>query len=147
MITTPESCLYYTAMIRYTAYGIVKLPVKSSQPSHQVFGTAAWGVVRERTRLLLFQFSLRDQASNWLERLPARSITTWEDLTTRFLAHIFPPRRTTKLCNDILMLEDQINFLLKGSRPTPRPSSTHVPQAYGEAVYSDPHLQNLNVPP
>ncbi|GJZ07923.1 hypothetical protein Tco_0542206 [Tanacetum coccineum] len=38
---------------------------------------------RERTRLHLFQFSLRDQASNWLERLPARSISTWEDLTTR----------------------------------------------------------------
>ncbi|GJW11306.1 hypothetical protein Tco_1577133 [Tanacetum coccineum] len=31
---------------------------------------------RERTRLRLFQFSLRDQASNWLERLPTRSITT-----------------------------------------------------------------------
>ncbi|GKA12208.1 hypothetical protein Tco_0691754 [Tanacetum coccineum] len=30
----------------------------------------------ERTRLCLFQFSLRDQASNWLERLPAGSITT-----------------------------------------------------------------------
>ncbi|GKD24374.1 zinc finger, CCHC-type containing protein [Tanacetum coccineum] len=30
--------------------------------------------------------SLRDQARNWLERLPAGSITTWEDLTTRFLA-------------------------------------------------------------
>nr|GEU33971.1 MAK10-like protein [Tanacetum cinerariifolium] len=28
---------------------------------------------RERTRLHLFQFSLRDQASNWLERLPAGS--------------------------------------------------------------------------
>nr|GEY74648.1 MAK10-like protein [Tanacetum cinerariifolium] len=41
---------------------------------------------RERTRLHLFQFSLRDQASNWLERLPVGSITTWEDLTTRFLA-------------------------------------------------------------
>ncbi|GJV43597.1 hypothetical protein Tco_1428133 [Tanacetum coccineum] len=26
---------------------------------------------RERTRLRLFQFSLHDQASNWLERLPA----------------------------------------------------------------------------
>ncbi|GKE64904.1 hypothetical protein Tco_1519065 [Tanacetum coccineum] len=37
---------------------------------------------RERTRLLLFQFSLHDQASNWLERLPAGSITTWEDLIT-----------------------------------------------------------------
>ncbi|GJY31406.1 hypothetical protein Tco_0414901 [Tanacetum coccineum] len=40
------------------------------------------GENRERTRLRLFQFSLRDQASNWLERLPAGSISTWEDLTT-----------------------------------------------------------------
>ncbi|GJT54896.1 hypothetical protein Tco_0989950 [Tanacetum coccineum] len=31
---------------------------------------------RERTHLLLFQFSLRDQAINWLERLPTGSITT-----------------------------------------------------------------------
>ncbi|GJT81688.1 hypothetical protein Tco_1056030 [Tanacetum coccineum] len=37
---------------------------------------------RERTRMRLFKFSLRDQASNWLERLPAGSISTWEDLTT-----------------------------------------------------------------
>ncbi|GKF31428.1 zinc finger, CCHC-type containing protein, partial [Tanacetum coccineum] len=58
---------------------------------------------RERTRLCLFQFSLRDQASNWLERLPAGSMSTWEDLTTRFLAQFFPPGRTAKLCNDILM--------------------------------------------
>ncbi|GJY49131.1 zinc finger, CCHC-type containing protein [Tanacetum coccineum] len=60
---------------------------------------------RERTRLCLFQFSLRDQASNWLERLPAGSITTWEDLTTRFLAQLFPPRRTAKICNDILIFQ------------------------------------------
>ncbi|GKF03255.1 zinc finger, CCHC-type containing protein, partial [Tanacetum coccineum] len=52
---------------------------------------------RERTRLHLFQFSLCDQASNWLERLPAGSISTWEDLTTRFVAQFFPPGRTTKL--------------------------------------------------
>ncbi|GKC67146.1 hypothetical protein Tco_1099744, partial [Tanacetum coccineum] len=38
---------------------------------------------RERTHLHLFQFSFHDQASNWLERLPAGSISTWEDLTTR----------------------------------------------------------------
>ncbi|GJS56433.1 zinc finger, CCHC-type containing protein [Tanacetum coccineum] len=44
------------------------------------------GENRKRTLLHLFQFSLRNQASNWLERLPAGSITTWEDLTTRFLA-------------------------------------------------------------
>ncbi|GJX42590.1 zinc finger, CCHC-type containing protein [Tanacetum coccineum] len=63
------------------------------------------GENRERTRLCLFQFSLRDQASNWLERLPAGSITTWEDLTTRFLAQFFPPGRTAKLRNDILMFQ------------------------------------------
>ncbi|GKE40759.1 MAK10-like protein, partial [Tanacetum coccineum] len=50
-------------------------------------------------------FSLRDQASNWLERLPAKSITTWEDLTTCFLAQFFPPGRTVKLRNDILMFQ------------------------------------------
>ncbi|GJU33310.1 MAK10-like protein [Tanacetum coccineum] len=63
------------------------------------------GENRERTRLHLFQFSLRDQASNWLERLPVRSITTWEDLTTRFLTQFFPSGRTAKLRNDILMFQ------------------------------------------
>ncbi|GJW70623.1 zinc finger, CCHC-type containing protein [Tanacetum coccineum] len=60
---------------------------------------------REKIRLRLFQFSLHDQASNWLERLPAGSITTWEDLTTRFFAQFFPLRRTAKLRNDILMFQ------------------------------------------
>nr|GEV77167.1 hypothetical protein [Tanacetum cinerariifolium] len=47
----------------------------------------------------------------------------------------------------LLELEDHINFLLKGSRLTPRPSSTHIPQAYAEAVYSNPRPQNQNGPP
>ncbi|GKA03088.1 zinc finger, CCHC-type containing protein [Tanacetum coccineum] len=170
-------------------------------------------------RLRLFQFSLRDQANNWLERLLAGSISTWEDLTTRFLAQFFPPGRTFKLQNDILMfqqhqgeplseswtrfkdllqkcendravggilldknakesweiienlalydhegwndsrdftkpvkeiylpqdttktpdrrflkLEDQISYLLKGSRTTPGTSSMHVPQAYAKRM-------------
>ncbi|GJS47629.1 MAK10-like protein [Tanacetum coccineum] len=55
------------------------------------------GDKRERTHFCLFQFSLRDQTSNWLEHLPAGSISTWEDLTTRFLAQLFPPGRTVKL--------------------------------------------------
>ncbi|GJS09174.1 zinc finger, CCHC-type containing protein [Tanacetum coccineum] len=33
------------------------------------------------------------------------SITTWEDLTTRFLAQFFPPGRTAKLRNDTLMFQ------------------------------------------
>ncbi|GJW60996.1 zinc finger, CCHC-type containing protein, partial [Tanacetum coccineum] len=60
---------------------------------------------RERTRMRLFQFSFRDQASNWLERLPTGSISTWEDLTTCFLAQFFPPGRTAKLRNNIMMFQ------------------------------------------
>ncbi|GKE01224.1 MAK10-like protein [Tanacetum coccineum] len=63
------------------------------------------GENRERTRLRLFQFSLRYQARNWLERLPAGPITTWKDLTTRFLAQFFPSGRTAKLRNDILIFQ------------------------------------------
>ncbi|GKA48897.1 zinc finger, CCHC-type containing protein [Tanacetum coccineum] len=54
------------------------------------------GENKERMRLCLFQFSLCDQASNWLERLPAGSISTWEDLTTRFLAQFFPTKKDRK---------------------------------------------------
>ncbi|GKC99444.1 zinc finger, CCHC-type containing protein [Tanacetum coccineum] len=46
-----------------------------------------------------------DQPSNWLNCLPAGSITTWDDLTTRFLVQFFPPGRTAKLRNDILMFQ------------------------------------------
>ncbi|GJS28574.1 zinc finger, CCHC-type containing protein [Tanacetum coccineum] len=74
-----------------------------SKPSHEAIGIPLSSL--ERTCLRLFQFSLRDQASNWLERLPAGSITTWEDLTTRFLAQFFPPGRIAKLHNDILMFQ------------------------------------------
>ncbi|GJT52975.1 MAK10-like protein [Tanacetum coccineum] len=46
----------------------------------------------------------------------------------------------------LLELEDHINFLLKGSRPTPR-SSTYIPHAYVDTVYSNPRLQSHNEPP
>ncbi|GJZ28602.1 zinc finger, CCHC-type containing protein [Tanacetum coccineum] len=39
------------------------------------------------------------------ERTRLRSISTWEDITTGFLAQFFSPGRTTKLCNDILMFQ------------------------------------------
>ncbi|GJT28911.1 MAK10-like protein [Tanacetum coccineum] len=62
------------------------------------------GENRKRTRLRLFQFSLRNQHIG-LNASPSRSISTWEDLTTRFLAQFFPLRRTVKLYNDILMFQ------------------------------------------
>ncbi|GKB20219.1 zinc finger, CCHC-type containing protein [Tanacetum coccineum] len=65
------------------------------------------GDTRNTTRLRLFHFSLHDQAINWLDRLPAGSISTWDDLTTRFLAQFFPPGRTAELRNDILMFQQR----------------------------------------
>ncbi|GJW53644.1 hypothetical protein Tco_0097729 [Tanacetum coccineum] len=43
------------------------------------------GATRNTTHLRLLCFSLRNQAINWLDRQPTRSISTWDDLTTRFL--------------------------------------------------------------
>nr|GEY53848.1 hypothetical protein [Tanacetum cinerariifolium] len=43
--------------------------------------------------------------------------------------------RTAKLHNDILMFQQH---------QAPRTSSTHVPQAYAEAISLDPHPRNLN---
>ncbi|GKB14730.1 MAK10-like protein [Tanacetum coccineum] len=47
----------------------------------------------------------------------------------------------------LLELEDQINFLLKGSRPTPTSSSARTPQAYVNAVHPNSRPQNQNEPP
>ncbi|GJR89479.1 zinc finger, CCHC-type containing protein [Tanacetum coccineum] len=52
-----------------------------------------------------YLFDPTPSASNWLERLPAGSISTWEDLTTHFIAQFFPPGRTAKLHNDIFMFQ------------------------------------------
>ncbi|GJX41307.1 zinc finger, CCHC-type containing protein [Tanacetum coccineum] len=62
-------------------------------------------IVGKGTCMRLFQFSLCDQASNWLERLLAGSISTREDLTTRFLAQFFPPGRTTNFRNDFFIFQ------------------------------------------
>ncbi|GJT47819.1 protein kinase-like domain, concanavalin A-like lectin/glucanase domain protein [Tanacetum coccineum] len=71
--------------------------------------------------LRLFQFSLGDQAFNWLEHLLAGSISTWEDFTTCFLAQLFPSGRTTKLLNDILMFQQhQVQIFYDHVNPATR---------------------------
>ncbi|GJU09067.1 hypothetical protein Tco_1125497 [Tanacetum coccineum] len=47
----------------------------------------------------------------------------------------------------LLELEDQINFLLKGSRPMPTSSSARTLQAYVNAVHPNSRPQNQNEPP
>nr|GEZ07745.1 hypothetical protein [Tanacetum cinerariifolium] len=40
-------------------------------------------------------------ACRWLEKEPMRSITTWDDLASKFINEFFPPSRTTNLRNEI----------------------------------------------
>ncbi|KAL0405105.1 UNVERIFIED_CONTAM: hypothetical protein Slati_3824400 [Sesamum latifolium] len=59
------------------------------------------GVSNDAVRLRIFPFSLCDIAKDWLQSLPADSITIWAALTQKFLAKYFPPAKTAKMLNDI----------------------------------------------
>ncbi|GJZ62085.1 zinc finger, CCHC-type containing protein [Tanacetum coccineum] len=63
------------------------------------------GDPRASQRMRLVPSALRGHPIIWLDRLPVGSISTWDDLTTHFLAQFFPPERTAKLQNDILMFQ------------------------------------------
>nr|GEU40705.1 reverse transcriptase domain-containing protein [Tanacetum cinerariifolium] len=52
-------------------------------------------------KLILFPFFLDGAAWIWLEKEPPRSITTWEDLVSKFINQFFPPSKTTNLRNKI----------------------------------------------
>ncbi|GKD28550.1 MAK10-like protein [Tanacetum coccineum] len=88
-----------------------------------------------------------DESWEIIENLALYDHEGWNDTSNpvKSVKAIFMPQGTSKTPDRRLFeIEDQINFLLKGSRPTPKSSSTHVPQAYAEAVYSDPRPRNLN---
>nr|GFC49241.1 reverse transcriptase domain-containing protein [Tanacetum cinerariifolium] len=50
---------------------------------------------------------IRAAARRWLEKEPPRSITTWEDLVSKFINEFFPPSRTTSLRNEISNFEQK----------------------------------------
>ncbi|GKB70282.1 retrovirus-related pol polyprotein from transposon TNT 1-94 [Tanacetum coccineum] len=50
---------------------------------------------------LPFPMSLTEATSSWLRNKPSSSITTWEDLKTKFLGKYCPPARTTKKIKEI----------------------------------------------
>ncbi|GJV01962.1 reverse transcriptase domain-containing protein [Tanacetum coccineum] len=52
-------------------------------------------------KLMLFPFFLAGAARRWLEKEPPRSITTWDDLVSKFINEFFPPSRTINLRNEI----------------------------------------------
>ncbi|GJZ73829.1 retrovirus-related pol polyprotein from transposon TNT 1-94 [Tanacetum coccineum] len=86
-----------------------------------------------------------DESWEIIENLALYNHEGWNDAKefVKQVKAISTPQPTSKTPNRrLLELEDQINFLLKGSRLLPRPSSTYVPQAYTKAVYLNPRNQN-----
>nr|GFD38653.1 hypothetical protein [Tanacetum cinerariifolium] len=51
--------------------------------------------------LRAFLMSLTGAASRWLRNKPSGSITTWEDLKTKFLSKYLPPAHTAKKMEEI----------------------------------------------
>ncbi|GJZ37548.1 synaptobrevin, longin-like domain protein [Tanacetum coccineum] len=84
-----------------------------------------------------------DESWEIIENLAFYDHEGWNDAKefVKLVKAISTPHSTSKTPDQrVLELEDHINFLIKGSRLTPRPSSTHIPQAHAEAVYSIPRL-------
>ncbi|GJV12574.1 reverse transcriptase domain-containing protein, partial [Tanacetum coccineum] len=70
-------------------------------------------------KLLLFSFSLEGAARTWLEKEPPNSITTWNDLVSKFVNRFFPPSKTTNLRNEITRFQQRFagdNFLTKNTQ-------------------------------
>nr|GEV10811.1 reverse transcriptase domain-containing protein [Tanacetum cinerariifolium] len=60
-------------------------------------------------KLILFPFSLAGAARRWLKKEPPRSITTWEDLLSKFINEFFPSSRTTSIRNEILNFQQKFD--------------------------------------
>ncbi|XP_040996048.1 uncharacterized protein LOC121242223 [Juglans microcarpa x Juglans regia] len=59
------------------------------------------GVTEDTIRLRLFLFSLRNKARGWLQSLQLGSITSWQDMTEKFLAKFFPHAKIAQLRSEI----------------------------------------------
>ncbi|GKB84464.1 hypothetical protein Tco_0956736 [Tanacetum coccineum] len=71
-----------------------------------------------------------DESWEIIENLALYDHEGWNDSKefVKPVKAISTPQSTLKTPDQTLLeLEDQINFLLKGSQPTPRPSSMHIP--------------------
>nr|GFA32879.1 reverse transcriptase domain-containing protein [Tanacetum cinerariifolium] len=87
-------------------------------------------------KLIHFPFSLAGAARRWLEKEPPLSITTWEDLVSKFINELFPPSRTTSLRNEISNFQQRFDESFHEAwdrykdllRACPRPSFTELHQ-------------------
>ena len=59
------------------------------------------GLDQEGIMMILFPFSLKDNARLWYNSTPASSIHTWEVLSSKFLKKFFPAQKTRQMRKEI----------------------------------------------
>nr|GEZ88368.1 reverse transcriptase domain-containing protein [Tanacetum cinerariifolium] len=65
-------------------------------------------------KLILFPFSLARAAYRWLEKEPPCSITTWEDLVSKFINEFFPPQeQQTSVMKSQIFNKDLMNLFMR----------------------------------
>jgi hypothetical protein len=65
------------------------------------------GLTQDEIRLILFPFSLKDNAKIWYYSFAAGSIHTWDEMTTKFLKKFFPAHKTRQLRREILTFQQK----------------------------------------
>jgi hypothetical protein len=65
------------------------------------------GLTQDEIRLILFPFSLKDNAKIWYYSLAAGSIHTWDEMTTKFLKKFFPAHKTRQLRGEIMTFQQK----------------------------------------
>nr|GEY07461.1 reverse transcriptase domain-containing protein [Tanacetum cinerariifolium] len=69
------------------------------------------GVTDDALRLYLFPHSLTHHATAWFDRLPRKSINTFEQMAKMFLGKYFPPFMVMKLRNEIINFRQRGTFM------------------------------------
>ncbi|GKE24981.1 hypothetical protein Tco_1436493 [Tanacetum coccineum] len=69
-------------------------------------------ITQDQVMLRAFPMSLTRAASRLLRNKPYGSITTWEDLKTKFLSKYYPPARTAKKMKEINNFQQELDETL-----------------------------------
>jgi hypothetical protein len=73
---------------------------------------------QEGIRLILFPFSLKDNARLWYNSMPVNSIHTWEALSSKFLKKFFPAQKTRQMRKEIQSFQQRDGDLFFRSMET-----------------------------
>ncbi|GJZ58115.1 zinc finger, CCHC-type containing protein [Tanacetum coccineum] len=71
------------------------------------------GATRDASRLRFFHFTLKGKAKEWLDKIPPGTITSWEQIVSKFLDKLFPPKRIARIRDKILWFCQSDNESIK----------------------------------